>query len=358
VRLDFRAFDLPLRHVFSIARGSTAVQQTLIVELSAGDAHGYGEATANAFYGATIENMSASLESVRALVEVDRLDDPLELIAALSRRPPKQPFALAALDQAIHDLWGKLRGAPVHRMWGLSVDDVPRSDYTIGLDTPEKMVAKLLEMPDWPIYKIKLGSASDLEIVRQLRQHTDAVFRVDANCGWTADEAVAMSHELKKLGVEFIEQPLAPDDAATRWVFQHSALPLIADESCVAEADVDRCVGAFHGINIKLVKCGGLAAARRMIERARALGLQVMIGCMTESTVGISAIAQLLPLVDFADVDGAVLLARDVATGMRLDRGRCVFPEENGTGVRLLDGPLSISHGPVAAAESFPASPP
>jgi len=359
VRLDYQSFDLPLRHVFTIARGSTAVQPTLVVQLSVGDVHGFGEATTNSYYGATIENLSASLESVRSQVEGALLDDPLDLIAALARRLPKQEFALSALDQAIHDLWGKLRGAPVHRLWGLSVNDLPRSDYTIGLDTPAAMVAKLLEMPGWPIYKIKLGSENDLEIVRQLRQHTDAVFRVDANCGWTAHETVALSHELQRLDVEFIEQPMPPgDDAAARWAFERSALPLVADESCVTEADVDRCVGAFHGINIKLVKCGGLAAARRMIERARALGLRVMLGCMTESSVGISALAQLLPLVDFADMDGAVLLARDVATGVRLDRGQCIFPAENGTGVRLLDGPIANSAVIGDAAESFPASRP
>lgn len=358
MRLDFRPFDLPLRHVFTIARGSTAVQPTLIVQLSSGEVHGYGEATTNSYYGTTIESMSASLESVRTQVEGSSLDDPLELIAELARSLPNQQFALSALDQAIHDLWGKRSGAPVHRLWGLSTDDLPASDYTIGLDTPTAMVAKLLEMPDWPIYKIKLGSENDLEIVRQLRQHTDAVFRVDANCGWTADEAVTMSHELRQLGVEFIEQPLAPGDAAAaRWVFERSALPLVADESCVTEADVEQCVGAFHGVNIKLVKCGGLAAARRMIERARAAGLQVMIGCMTESTVGISALTQLLPLADFADMDGAVLLARDVASGVRLDRGRCVFPAENGTGVRLLGGQLANSAYTGDTAESFPAGP-
>jgi L-alanine-DL-glutamate epimerase-like enolase superfamily enzyme len=142
---------------------------------------------------------------------------------------------------------------------------------------------------------------------------------------------------LAALGVEFIEQPLPADDwAGHRRVYQESALPILADESCVAEGDVDRCAGHFHGINIKLTKCGGLTPARRMIDRARALDLTVMVGCMTESSVGISAIAQLLPLLDYVDMDGAALLARDIATGVRLDRGRCIWPDENGTGARLL----------------------
>jgi L-alanine-DL-glutamate epimerase-like enolase superfamily enzyme len=288
--------------------------------------------------------MSAAIESVRPIVERSSLDDPLDLIASLAEKLPHEKyakFALNALDQAIHDLWGKLRGAPVYRLWGLSIDNVPFSDYTLGIDTPEKMVAKLEEMPGWPVYKIKLGTADDLAIIRELRRHTLAPFRVDANCGWTAEQTIEFAPVLKKLNVEFIEQPLPPEDVeGARRAFENSALPLIADENCVTEEDVDRCAGFFHGINIKLVKCGGLAAARRMVGRARELGMKVMAGCMTESTVGISALAQILPLLDYVDMDGAVLLASDIATGVRLERGRCIYPEANGTGVKLIGGPL------------------
>jgi len=343
VRLAYRQFDLPLRHVFTISRGATSVQSTLVVQLSAGQVHGYGEATTNSFYGATMEKMSASLESIRPLIEGALVEDPLELIAALARKLPGQEFALAALDQAIHDLWGKLRGKPVYKLWGLTIDKIPTSDYTLGIDTPGKMAAKMREMPGWPIYKIKLGTANDMAIVRELRRHTDAVFRVDANGSWTPRQTIEIAPVLAELGVEFIEQPIAPGDAAAaRQARKGSALPLIADESCVHEGDVDRCEGLFDGINIKLVKCGGLAAARRMIDRARELGLRVMVGCMTESTVGISALAQLLPLLDYVDMDGAVLLARDIATGVRLERGRCIYPNANGTGVTLIDGPLPV----------------
>lgn len=344
MQLTYRKFDLPLKHVFTISRGSVAVQETLIVQLADRGEFGYGEATTNPFYGATIENMSSAIEAVRSIVEQGSATEPLPLIAAIGQSLPANEyamFALSALDQAIHDLWGKLRGAPVYRLWGLSTDCVPMSDYTLGIDTPEKMVAKLAEMPGWPVYKIKVGTADDLAILRELRRHTDAIFRVDANCGWTAAQTIELAPVLKGLGVEFIEQPLPPEDVdGARNAFERSALPLFADESCITEDDVDRCAGRFHGINIKLVKCGGLAAARRMIERARELGLQVMAGCMTESSVGISALAQLLPLLDYVDMDGAVLLARDIATGVRLERGRCIYPQVNGTGVRLIDGPL------------------
>ncbi len=224
---------------------------------------------------------------------------------------------------------------------GLSKADAPLSNYTIGIDAIPKMAAKLQEAPGWPIYKIKLGGGQDIEIIQELRKHTDATFRVDANCGWTADHAIAMSHQLKELSVEFIEQPLPADerDAAAR-VFRESALPIMADESCVFEADVELCNGMFHGVNVKLVKCGGLAPARRMIARAKELGMKTMVGCMTESSVGISAIAQLAPMLDYVDMDGAALLASDIATGAVVSQGRCAYPDLPGTGVVLNDGPL------------------
>jgi L-alanine-DL-glutamate epimerase-like enolase superfamily enzyme len=164
---------------------------------------------------------------------------------------------------------------------------------------------------------------------------------VDANCGWTAEQTLEFAPALKEMGVEFIEQPLPPEDIeGARKAYAGSVLPLIADENCITESDVERCAGAFHGINIKLVKCGGLAPARRMVTRARQMGLKVMCGCMTESTVGISAIAQLLPLLDYVDMDGAVLIAKDIATGAYLDRGKCIYPNVDGTGVELIDGPF------------------
>src|SRR4051812_18979910 len=344
MQLSYRKFDLPLRHVFTISRGSVSVQETLVVQLAANGRFGYGEATTNSFYGATIPNMSSAIESVRCVVEQGSMEGPLQLIDQVARKLPKEryaKFALNAVDQAIHDLWGKLSGAPVYRLWGLTTEKIPMSDYTLGIDTIEKMVAKLDEMPGWPVYKIKLGTADDLSIVRELRKHTNALFRVDANCGWTAEQTIELAPLLKDLGVEFIEQPLPPEDGeGAQRAFKKSALPLIADENCVVEEDVERCAGKFHGINIKLVKCGGLATARRMVKRARELGSKVMAGCMTESTVGISALAQLLPLLDYVDMDGAVLLAKDIATGVRLDRGRCIYPTVNGTGVELIGGPI------------------
>jgi L-alanine-DL-glutamate epimerase-like enolase superfamily enzyme len=286
----------------------------------------------------TMSRMVDAIERVRGLVEsIDGLDPP-ELWQRVHELIPDEPFALCALDQAAHDLWGKQQAAPVYKLWGLSTDQMPVSNFTIGIDRIVRMVAKLNEVPDWPVYKIKLGTPDDLQIVRELRRHTDALFRVDANCGWSVAETIENSHLLKELGVEFIEQPLPADDRdGARQVYQDSGLPIIADESCITESDVEQCADCFHGVNIKLVKCGGLTPARRMISQARELGLKVMVGCMTESTVGISAIAQLLPLLDYVDMDGAALLAQDIAKGVTVDRGICHFAIENGTGVTLTE---------------------
>jgi len=338
VKLLTHVFELPLRHAFTISRESTSIQPTLIVELTDGKHQGYGEATSNAYYGMTLENMQQALETVRPIVESIERIEPASLWDEVAPRLQDCPFALCALDEAAHDLWGKQQGAPVYRLWGLDDTRMPLSNFTIGIDTIEVMVEKLREVPDWPVYKIKLGTEHDIDILCELRKHTEAVFRVDANCGWTADETIGNSQKLKSLGVEFIEQPLPAEDwDGYRRVYQQSVLPIIADESCIAESDVAACQGYFHGVNIKLVKCGGLTPARRMIREARELGMKVMVGCMTESTVGISAIAQLLPLVDYIDIDGAVLLAKDIATGVVIDRGRCRFSDVDGNGVRLLE---------------------
>ena len=339
MKLTLRQYDLPLAHPFGISRGRVSVQRTLIIELEQDGRRGYGEATENPYYGVTIEGMVEVLESLRPEIESETLDEPASFWERMHAKLSRRPFPLCALDLAAHDLWGKLRGQPVWKLWGLRLDSLPPSDYTIGIDAIDVMVAKLHEQPGWPVYKIKLGTADDLAIMEALRTETDAVFRVDANCGWTADEAIRNAEAFKPLGVEFIEQPLPPEDRqGMERVFRESALPLVADESCQVESDIERCAGWFHGVNIKLVKCGGLTPARRMIDQARRLGLRVMVGCMTESTVGISAIAQLLPLLDYVDMDGALLLAQDIATGVTVDRGRVHYPEENGCGVRLVEG--------------------
>lgn len=336
MQLYLHPFALPLRHTFRISTGEVSVQETLIVELRDGGISGFGEATVSGTFGITMASMVDLLEANRGRIESSSFTDPAAWWADLDPVLQANRFAQCALDEAAHDLWGKRLGKPVYELWGLTLDRIPHSNFTIGIDTVEVMVAKLKEMPDWPIYKIKLGTDRDLGIIRELRRHTSAPFRVDANTDWSGDELLRNAPQLCDLGVEFIEQPLKRDQwEEMRRVKPLSALPLMADESCQMESDVEKCQGAYHGINIKLVKCGGLTPARRMIAHARKLGLRVMCGCMTESTVGISAIAQLLPLLDDVDLDGAALLAKDCADGVKVERGIAKFPQRAGTGVEL-----------------------
>ncbi len=338
MKVSIHRVDLPLEHEFRIARGSMNVQRSLIVELDHDGTRGYGEATENRYYGYTLASMENSIERCRSTIEGYEFGSPAALWEILRPDLMEDVFALSAIDLAAHDLFGKLVGRHTYDMLGLDWVNVPQSSYTIGIDRIDQMLLKLSEQPDWPVYKIKLGAGCGVDVVRQLRDQTRATFRVDANCSWNADEAIENSHQLKKLGVEFIEQPLSPDNPRSdhRLVFAESALPIIADESCLVEEDVEACHGLFHGINVKLCKCGGITPAVRMLRRARSLGMKTMVGCMIESSVGISAAAQLLPLLDYADLDGAVLLSRDAAVGVTVENGNVNLSRRRGNGVELL----------------------
>ena len=342
MELTVHPFDLPLRDVFQTTHESRTVQPTLIVRLAAGGCHGLGEAPMTRYYGLESGRCRRELERVAPALRRHTAEELAEHGVAyiLDKAVPADlnPFLRCALDVALHDLWAKLAGVRLGKLWNVDHARQTPTCYTIGLADPDEMVRKLRAFP-WPVYKIKLGAgADDLEIIRRLREHTEAPFYVDANTGWTARQAINLSGPLRDLGVVFIEQPLTvADTAGQAEVKRHSALPVLADESCQVEADVDRCAALFHGINIKVVKCGGLLPARRMIARARELGLRVMTGCMTESSVGISAIAQLLPELDYADMDGAMLLASEPASGVTFDRatGLARYPDRPGTGAVL-----------------------
>ncbi len=308
----------------------------MICCLSVSGKTGYGETTTNPYYGMTVESMIAEIEAIRELIESHQFKDP-ETFYQLLDKAKLRSFTRCALDLAAHDLYGKILDKPLYEIWGTSTEHYPITNYTIGLDTVDNMIMKMEEKP-WPIYKIKLGTEDDIGIVKQLREHSQSVFRIDANCAWTADETIANAVVLKELGVEFIEQPLPANDWKGMELVQHnSVLPIIADESCLTEEDVEACALHFNGINIKLTKCGGLSPALRMIEKAKSLGLKVMVGCMTESSVGISAIAQLLPQLDYVDMDGAMLLAEDIAEGVKIHGdGKVEFPHIGGSGITLI----------------------
>ena len=336
MELILRPYELQLKHTFTISRESIDVQPSLIVELKSDNHSGFGEATSNPYYHITVPMMMDDLEQLRTLIENTNDETPEQFWLKMQPHLLDNMFALCALDLAYNDLYAKKKSKKLYELWNYSIENNPMTDYTIGIASIDKMVSKMKELP-WPIYKIKLGTANDIEIVKELRSHTNAIFRIDANCGWQVDETIKNAIELKKLGVEFIEQPIKADDwEAHAAIFKNSVLPIIADESCIVESDVAKCYNHFHGVNVKLVKCGGLTSGRRMLLEAKKLGLKTMVGCMTESTVGISAIAHLLPLLDYVDMDGALLLKTDIATGVTIQNGIISYSEINGTGVTLL----------------------
>jgi len=335
MKVSYRTYELPFTYPFTISKGTKTHQPTLVVELEFFGVKGYGEAPAISYYNIPVDKMVADLEQKRIFVEKFSFSDPERYWHYLHHLFPNNSFLVCALDMAGWDLHGKLKRKQLHELWGLDTNRSPVTDFTIGIDTIETMVKKMKERP-WPIYKIKVGTAGDVEMVAALRKETDAVFRVDANAGWTLEEAMQKIPQLKELGVEFVEQPLAKDNwEDMKILYSHSPLPLIADESCVKEDDVMKCSGHFHGINIKLTKCSGITPARRMISKARELDMKVMIGCMNESSVGTAAIAQLAPLLDYVDMDGPMLLAEDIAEGVSFENGKIIYREGAGLGIEV-----------------------
>ncbi|MBH2005479.1 MAG: dipeptide epimerase [Sphingobacteriia bacterium] len=335
--LSYKASNLPFEYPFTISNGRTKTHQpALIVELAMGPFKGVGEAPAIAYYHITVEQMMADLESRRTMVEKFALTDPERYWHYLHHLFPQNPFLVCALDMAAWDLYGQMKSKPLYELWNTQWSDkLPVCDYTIGIDTIEKMVAKMKATP-WPVYKIKLGTSEDIAIMKALREHTDAVFRIDANAGWTTEEALEKIPQLAQLGVEFIEQPLAKDNwEGMKVLYEQSVLPLIADESCVFEQDVKKCYQHFHGINIKLTKCSGITPALQMIKEARTLGMKVMMGSMNESTIGSAAIAHFLPQLDYVDMDGPLLLSEDLATGVTYDYGKIRLTGKPGLGITL-----------------------
>ncbi len=342
MELQAARFELRLKDHFKTAHSQRSVQVVFIAILRQDGISGYGETTVNTYFGIDEATIRQDLAEATCALQSFVPARPDEVHAFLRQHTAIGNFALCAIDEAAYDWYGKKQGISTRSYLDEGNRQPPLTDYTIGLASVDKMVEKLKARP-WPLYKIKLGTEDDVAIVRELRKHTDAVFRVDANCAWQAEEAIANARKLKELGVEFIEQPLDPADwQGMKQVYEESVLPVIADESCQTEEDVAHCAGYFHGINIKLTKCGGLTPANRMVRQARALGMQVMGGCMNESSVGISALAQLAPQLDYLDADGTLLIANDPASGVSFDNGRIVYPGTPGNGVTLLAEPVEL----------------
>ncbi len=334
MKVFYKEIDTPFQYPFTISGGRTkSAQPALVVGLQVGNYLGWGEAPAITYYQVTVAGMVRSLEAQKEVIEKFALTDPERFWHFLHHLFPENPFLVCALDMAGWDLFGKIENKPVYKIWDTTWENVPMTDYTIGLDGIPEMVKKMQEHP-WPIYKVKLGVPNDVEIIQALREQTDRPIRIDANAGWTLEEALERIPVLAKLGVELIEQPLAKDNwAGMEILFKESGLPLIADESCVAEHDVAKCFRHFHGINIKLTKCGGMTPARRMVAEARSLGMKVMMGSMNETNIGSAAIANFLPQLDFVDMDGPLLLTGDDMDGLYMVQGKVTLSGRPGLGV-------------------------
>lgn len=335
MKVSYCTYELPFNHPFTISKGTKTNQPTFIVKLDFFGITGYGEAPAISYYNIPVEKMVSDLELKKVFVEKFSFSDPDRFWHYLHHLFPQNPFLVCALDMAGWDIYGKLKKKQLHELWGLDTQHSPLTDYTIGIDSIENMVLKMKEKP-WPIYKVKIGIEGDVEMVAALRKETDAIIWVDANAGWTLEQALQKIPQLEALGVEFIEQPLAKDNwDDMKILFERSSLPLIADESCVKEEDVIKCVDHFNGINIKLTKCSGITPAKRMITKAKELGLKVMVGCMNESSVGTAAIAQLAPMLDYVDMDGPLLLAEDIGEGVKFDFGKIIYTDNTGLGIQV-----------------------
>lgn len=327
--------QLLLKHPFTTSRYTVTAQNTVILAITNGEFTGYGEATVNPYYNSTVKKIENSIEKVKEIIENANGILPDQLWKKVEPKLRDDYFALCAIDCAYWDFYAKCNKQTIRSFWDSGNIISPQSNYTIGIDSIALMKNKILETP-WPVYKIKLGTNNDVAIISELRKITNATFRIDANCAWTVKETLDNAIQLKQLGVEFIEQPLKADDwEGMKRLKKESVLPIIADESCQRFEDVEACAKVFHGINIKLMKCGGLTTALKMIEKARQLNIKVMAGCMTESTIGISNLVQIAPLLDYIDADGAMLLKNDIAEGVKLVNGNIVFSSKNGSGSLL-----------------------
>ena len=340
MELTAHALDLTLATPFRISRSVQTHARNVLTQIATKEAVGLGEAAPSGYYGERRESVFMALTEFAEHLDDDpsRIEDIMEALDKRLRHG--NAAAKASVDMALYDILGKRLGAPVYELLGLNPERAPVTSFTIGIDEPAEMAKKAAAAAKrYPILKIKVGTGRDLEIVRAIREATDVTLRVDANAAWTAKEAIRVIRELEPYGLEFVEQPLPPEDIeGLRFVREHVTLPIIADESCVTVDDIPRLVGVVDGINIKLMKCGGIHHALKMIHTARAHHLKVMLGCMIESSLAITAAAHLSPLVDYADLDGNLLVSDDAFEGVKVERGKLILPDRAGLGVRPRDG--------------------
>lgn len=338
LKIRFFPYELKLNHVFTVSSFSRTTTPDVQVEVEYDGIVGYGEASMPPYLGESIESVMAFLKQV----DLNQFTDPFQLEDILSyvdHIAPENTAAKASVDIALHDLVGKLLKAPWYKIWGLDKEKAPNTTYTIGIDTDEMVKQKTQEVAGkFKILKVKVGTDHDKQLINAIRSVTDLPIAVDANQGWKDKYyALDMINWLKEKGVVMIEQPMPKEQLADlAWVTEHSPLPTFADESMKRLSDVSRMVGVFNGINIKLMKCTGMREAWKMVTLARALGLKVMVGCMTETSCAVSAAAQFSPAVDFADLDGNLLIANDRFKGMAVENGKITLNDLPGIGLKKL----------------------
>ena len=338
MKLKFFPYELKLKHVFTVATYSRTTTPDVQLEIEYDGVTGYGEASMPPYLGQTVESVMSFLRKV----DLEQFDDPFRLediLSYIDGLSKGDTAAKAAIDIALHDLTGKLLGAPWCKLWGLNKENAPSTTFTIGIDTPDKLREKTKEVAGmFNILKVKLGRDNDKEMIETIRSVSSLPIAIDANQGWKDKYyALDMIHWLKEKDIVMIEQPMPKeqlDDIA--WVTQQSPLPVFADESLQRLGDVADLHGAFTGINIKLMKCTGMREAWKMVTLARALGMKVMVGCMTETSCAVSAAAQFSPAVDFADLDGNLLISNDRFKGMEVVNGKITLNDLPGIGVSLL----------------------
>jgi len=333
--LRYAPIRLHLKHAWTLSRGTSTYKDNVFVELECDGIVGLGEAAHNIRYGETLESTQQALEQARGILRRANPWQFVETQLEIRRTIEGQNAAKAALDMAVLDWVGKKLSLPLYQLWGLNPKKAPQTTYSIGIDSPEIIRQKVREAAPYPLLKVKMGGGNDEEILKAIRDVTDKPLRVDANEGWkTKEEAIRKIEWLARNGVEFVEQPMpAQMLEETAWLRERSPIPIIADESVHTAADIPKLAGAFDGVNIKVDKAGGLQEAYRAIWMAKSLGLKTMLGCMIASSLSITASAHLSPLVDYADLDGHLLIENDPYVGVEVREGWLILPERPGIGV-------------------------
>jgi len=332
--IDAKPIDLKLTVPFRISRGVQQVASNAVVQINHREFTGYGEAAPDEYYGENVETVLACVTTFAGNLGDDpfAVEDILHRLESLIRL---NPAAKAAVDMALYDIVGKMLNVPVYKLLGLNPAHTPHTSFTLGIDSPSNMAKKALFARDYPILKVKVGTKHDLDNLKAIREVSSATIRVDANTAWTPKEAIKMINALAPYNIEFVEQPIAPRDLeGLRLIRENVPVLIIADESCVTVEDIPRLAGCVDGVNFKLMKSNGITNVLKMIHVARAHNLRVMIGCMIESSLAITAAAHLTPLVDYADLDGHLLIDNDPYEGVKVVNGKLVLPDAPGLGVQ------------------------